>query len=59
MKRRGIDPNHSEKRAALRVIGPVVLLLGITLTVIGFGMVVLGDPFEHKLMVALPFVGMP
>ncbi len=59
MPQRPIDPNHKKKRGVLRVIGPVVLLLGITLTAIGFGTVILGDPFGHRWLAALPFLGMP
>jgi hypothetical protein len=59
MRQPQIDPGHTGKRRVLRIIGPVVLLLGIMLTAIGFLTVVMGDPFDHPGMAALPFIGMP
>ena len=32
-----IDPGHKEKRAVLKIIGPVVLGVGLLFTVVGFG----------------------
>lgn len=34
---RRIDPKHQKTRGALRVIGPIILVVGIILTVIGIG----------------------
>jgi len=59
MRPRLIDPKHESKRSVLRIAGPLVLGLGVVLTAIGFGTVILGDPFSNKGMAALPFVGMP
>lgn len=59
MRRRPIDPNHTNKRNILRVIGPAVLVLGIALTAISFTTVVMGDPFAHPGRAGLAFAGMP
>lgn len=59
MRQRRIDPGHAQKRNVLRVIGPIVFLVGLTLTAISFATVVLGDPFAHGGRAALAFVGLP
>lgn len=59
MHQQPIDNHHARKRHVLRIIGPIIFGLGLVLTAIGFGTVVLGDPFGHKLLAALSFVGLP
>jgi hypothetical protein len=34
---RHLDPGHEERRATLRVVGPVVLGIGLLFTLVGFG----------------------
>ena len=59
MTPRQIDPGHPKKRHVLRVVGPVVLALGVILTAISVLTVIMGDPFEHPGRAALAFAGMP
>lgn len=60
MRRRGIDPNHNAKRAALRLIGPVVLVIGLLFTIVGVGnfFMAFGSHGPPKLFWCA-FVGMP
>ncbi len=54
-----IRPSYAKARKVMRIVGPAVFLLGLTLTAVGFLTVIAGDPFDHPLRAALPFVGMP
>ena len=60
MRHREIDPNHNEKRAILRLIGPVVLVVGLLFTIVGVGnfFMAFGSHGPPRLFWCV-FVGMP